>query len=300
MPDDPPSERALVALIGAELARAGRPADLSDDCAHLRGQTALVTHDDLVAGVHFDLAQDRPEEVGAQAAVVNLSDLAASGGAAGWLVWSLMLPPGTDAERVRALTRGFAETAAAHGAAVVGGNLTRTPGPLTVSVTAGGPLLGPRPFLRSAARPGDTLYLTGPLGDATLGFLRPTFAHRRRRHTWRPHLREAAALAAWGGVHAAMDVSDGLLLDASRMGEASRVGVEIDRAAVPVSAAFREAFGAQTDAALTGGEDYVLLFSAAAPPPLRAWAIGRCVPAPGLWLDGRRASPTGHDHFRSV
>ncbi len=302
MPDEPPSEAALVAAIGAELARAGRPADLSDDCARLRGHTDLVTHDDLVAGVHFDRRRDRPEQIGAQAAVANLSDLAASGGAAGWLVWSLVLPCDVGLETVRRLTRGFAETAARHGAAVVGGNLTRTPGPLTIPVTAGGPLVGPRALTRSGARPGDALYVTGPLGDAAIGHLFPDAAARAARHRWRPHLREAAALARWGRATAAMDISDGLLLDAARLGDASGVGIDVDRAGVPVSDHYRARLGDDLDAALGDGEDFELLFAAPpdAPPPIAAWRVGTCSARPGLRLDGRPIAPRGHDHFGSA
>ncbi len=301
MPDEPPSEAALVAIIGAELARAGRPADLGDDCARLRGRTDLVTHDDLVAGVHFDLRRDRPEQIGAQAAVANLSDLAASGGAAGWLVWSLVLPRAIGVDTVRRLTRGFAGTAARYGAAVVGGNLTRTSGPLTIPVTAGGPLVGRRALTRSGARPGDALYVTGPLGDAALGHLAPDAAARALRHRWRPHLREAAALARWDRVTAAMDISDGLLLDAARLADASGVGLDLRSDGVPVSEAYRARLGADLGPALSGGEDYVLLFTApaTAPPPIAAWRVGTCVERAGLRLDGRAVTPRGHDHFGS-
>ncbi len=284
-----PDERALVRMLAAAL---GDP-DLSDDCAHLDGTTALVTTDALVEGVHFDLSRDTPAQVGAQAAVQNLSDLAASGGAAGWLVWSLMLPPGfTDVED---LARGFGDTARAHGARVVGGNLSRTDGPLTLAVTAGGPLAGARPFRRDGARPGDGVYLTGHVGDAALGVAEPDAEARAARHRWRPHLLEARALAAWGGVSAALDVSDGLLRDTARLAEASGVGVELDSTRVPVSDLYRIR-RSNLELALGGGEDYVLLFAAAGDPPLGV-RVGTCTAAPGLRLDGRPAPPRGFDHF---
>ena len=232
-PSPPPDEAALVSAIGDELRRAGRPADLSDDCAFLRGATQLVTTDTLIEGVHFQLDLDTLAQVGAQAAVQNLSDLAASGGGAGWLVWSLCLPPNLRTlEAVRALTRGFAETAAQNSATVVGGNLSRMPGPLTVAVTAGGPLAGKRPLTRSGALPGDGVYLTGALGDAALGVVEPTPAHRAARHAWRPHLAEAAILANDPGVTACMDISDGLLLDGARLAKASGVLLPVSLATV--------------------------------------------------------------------
>lgn len=260
-----------------------------------------MTTDVLVEGRHFDLGRDTPEQVGAQAAVSNLSDLAGSGGAAGWLVWALTLPAGFGVGRFRRLVRGFAACAAAHGARVVGGNLSRTDGPAVIAVTAGGPLAGARAFLRSGARPGDRVYVTGPLGDAALGWQDDDPAARAARHQWRPHLPEAAALAAWGAVTAAMDVSDGLLIDTGRLARASGVAIELERAAIPTSAHYRARRGDDLDAALTGGEDYVLVFTAPPdrppPPAANAHRIGACAAGAGLTLDGRPVTARGHDHF---
>jgi len=302
MPDDPlPDEHRLLAIIGAALARADRPADLTDDCASLSGQTALVTTDTLVEGVHFDLAVDTPAQLGAQAAVQNLSDLAASGGAAGWLVWSLCLGPAHRTEAfVAGLTDGFAQTAARYGASVVGGNLSRSPGPLVVTVTAGGPLAGVRPLIRAGARPGHGVFVTGPLGDAALGV--EDKRARAARHAWRPHLAEAACLAVTPGVGACMDVSDGLLLDAGRLAAASGVTLALSSAALPIGPACA-ALGEPARAlrlALTGGEDYVLLFTAEAPPAaLVTHRIGTVGEGPArVLLDGVLPSGTrGFDHF---
>lgn len=294
-------EAALIGAIAEELARAGRAADLTDDCAALDLPTRLVTTDTLVEGVHFDLRLDRPEQVGAQAAVQNLSDLAASGGGAGWLLWALCLGPAhREAAFVAALAHGFAQTAARFGARVVGGNLSRTPGPLTINVTAGGPLLGAAPLTRKGARPGDLIYVTGGLGDAALGVLHPE--HRAARHAWRPHLAEAARLAASPDVSACMDVSDGLLLDAARLAAASGVTLAIESAAVPLAPACAALPDTATARrlALGGGEDYVLLFTARSRPDLRCWPIGRVLAArPGqpLLLDEAPVDPAGFDHF---
>ncbi len=290
--DEPPEpalggEAARLRVLAAEL---GDP-DLSDDCAHLTDHTALVTTDALVEGVHFDLARDTLEQVGAQAAVANLSDLAASGGAAGWLVWALMLPDGFDEPMLRALARGFGRTAAENGARVVGGNLSRTRGPLVVSVTAWGPLAGDHPFVRTGAKPGDGVYLSGPVGDAALGVADPDPEARAARHAWRPHLREAAILAEWGGVTAALDVSDGLLLDASRL----PVAIHIDSAAVPTGPLYQRRHP-DPGLALVGGEDYVLLFTAGRTPPIGT-RIGSCVPGRGVCVDGEPVRGGGWDHF---
>lgn len=288
-------EARRVAIIAEALASVGQVPDLQDDCAQIHAPTRLITTDTLVEGVHFDFQRDDPMEVGAQAAVANLSDLAASGGRAGWLVWSLCLPEGFGEASLRALTLGFATVASRFGAAVVGGNLARTRGPLVVSVTAGGDLLGPRAWHRAAAQPGDVIYLTGPVGDAALGWRCPSPATHAARHAWRPHLPEAAALAAWGQVHAAMDVSDGLLIDAGRLAAASGLHLALDTARVPVSALYRHIHGEDRLPALTGGEDYVLLFTG--PPGAPALPIGTCQPGAGVSLDGRPVAPTGFDHF---
>lgn len=312
MPDDePPSagraglpgERLLVEAIEAELRAAGLDPDLTDDCGRPPGPTALVTTDALVEGRHFDFERDTPEQVGAQAAVANLSDLAASGGAAGWAVWDLTLPARWDLARFRGVVRGFARACAAHGCAIIGGNLTRTEGPGVISVTVGGPLAGARPFTRSGARPGDLIYVTGDLGDAALGYLEPDPEARARRHRWRPHLAEARALAEWGRVSAAMDISDGLAIDLDRMMRASDAAADLMAACIPTSAHYAARRGRDRRVALTGGEDYVLLFCAdpGHDPPDAAGAIciGHVRPpgGPRLRLDGEALRPEGHDHF---
>lgn len=303
--NDPPSHRQasesdFLTAIEDVLTRTGHAPDLTDDCGAPPCSTALVTTDALVAGVHFDLERDSLGQIGAQAAVANLSDLAGSGGAAGWLVWSLLLPERWSPAQVAAITEGFATTAAVHGAHVIGGNLSRTPGPLTIDVTAGGPLAGARRLRRDGARPDDDVFITGPLGDAALGIAEPDVETRTARHGWRPHLAEAAALAADPSVTAAMDISDGLLLDAGRLAHASRVSIDIASAAVPTSALYRTRRGDDRALALSGGEDYVLLFTATRPPQAltgHVWRIGRCLPGHGIHLDGRPVAPTGHDHF---
>ena len=287
-------------MITAEIERIdpSRPApDFSDDCAQVGSRTDLITTDALIEGVHFDLDRDTLEQIGVQAAVANLSDLAASGARAGWLLWSLCLPARWSPDDVAALTHGFARTAAQHGALVLGGNLAHTPGPAIIAVTAGGELVGTRPMTRSGAQPDDGIFVTGNLGDAALGVVEPDADARAARHRWRPHLAEAALLAVSLGVTAAMDVSDGLLIDADRLALASGVGLEICGGSVPTSALYQSRRGDDKWLALTGGEDYVLLFTARGDPPLAATKVGRCVPGSGLRLDGRPVDPRGYDHF---
>ena len=167
-------------------------------------------------------------------------------------------------------------------------------------VTAGGALAGPRALRRDAARTGQTVFVSGRLGDAALGVLRPSAETRAARHAWRPHMAEAAALAQSSGAVACMDISDGLLLDATRLARASGVTLALESARVPVSALFAATLGADRRVALAGGEDYVLLFTADSPPPFEAWAIGRVVePIAGapVLLDDAPAPALGWDHF---
>jgi thiamine monophosphate kinase len=114
---------------------------------------------------------------------------------------------------------------------------------------------------------------------------------RAARHAWRPHLREAAVLAQWGGVTAALDVSDGLLLDASRL----PVAVHIDSASVPTGPLYQRRHP-DPRLAMVGGEDYVLLFTTGRRPPIGI-RIGSCVPGRGVCVDGEPVRPEGWDHF---
>ncbi len=302
-----PTEADYVDRISRAFERHQPPVDLTDDCAYLKKPTALVTTDALLDGVHFDMARDSPEQVGTQAAVANLSDLASSGGAAGWLVWSVILPKSFDVDTFEAICSGFARAAATYGARVVGGNLTVANAPLTLAVTAAGPLAGPRPLVRSAAKAGDTLYVSGRIGDAGLIFSCPKAADfaalLAARHAWRPHFAEAKVLSHFEPCHAAMDISDGLCLDASRLAKASGLVAELDSAAVPTSDLYQKHLSSPV-AAMTGGEDYVLLFAASEKPPIQAWPVGQlrmCTAkeAPGaLYVDGLKPTfSLGYDHF---
>lgn len=275
---------------------------IGDDAAVVRnrGRTSVVCCDPVIAGVHF--AASAPMHlVGSKAVNRNLADLAAMGAVPDWLLVSLLLPRGFRPAQRRSLLVGLRAAARAGGAAVVGGDVATTPGPLTVTVTAIGHLPG-RALLRSGARAGDTIHVTGELGGAGAG-------HHLR---FRPPLREGVWLAAQRAVHAAMDVSDGLLLDLATMLRASGgVGAEIDAAAVPIRAAARAGGNrrAALRRALGDGEDHVLLWTQSARATLPAGGplavarrrpIGRVIRQPGLWLleAGRRTRvpPLGYSH----
>lgn len=259
---------------------------LLDDAAVL-GDFVLTT-DTLVEGVHF-LPSDPPGDVAWKLAATNLSDLAAKGALPEGV---LLNYPLSDPTWDCAFLAGLAEALAAFAAPLIGGDtVTLPPGaPRVLTLTAvGRNALAPS---RTGARAGDALWVTGAIGDAgpglriALGEPGPAdllAAYRRPR----PRLAEGRALAPL--VHAMMDVSDGLLIDAARLAAASGLAAAIDLAAVPLSPAYRAFAGNDRAARLTAataGDDYQLLFAASPEftPPIPATRVGRLSPGAGLTL----------------
>ncbi|THD34781.1 MAG: thiamine-phosphate kinase [Sphingomonas sp.] len=269
---------------------------LTDDTATLAGLT--ITTDTIVEGVHF-LPEDPPEDVAWKLVAVNLSDLAAKGARPEGVL--LNYPIGSPAQGWDSgFLTGFGEALAAFGCPLLGGDTVSWPlgAPRVLTLTAFG--REGAAVLRSEAKAGDALWVTGTIGDAGAGLRiargedgSPELLAAYRRPT--PRLAEGRALAAH--VHAMMDVSDGLLLDAIRMAEASDLAVAIDLALVPLSAAYRAFAGddrAARIAAATAGDDYQLLFAAAADrtPPVAATRIGAFAAGAGLTLkDGAEPVP---------
>ena len=283
---------------------------IGDDAAVVTGQAGplLLATDLVVAGVHTDPEVCSEADLGFKALTVTVSDLAAMGARPRWALVSVAGPSDCDPAAVSA---GVAEAATILGCAVVGGDLSAGP-VVTVSVAVVGvleppPPAGPGPLLRSGARAGDTLWLTGPLGASAAGLRLahrgagdhpvdpgPVTAYRRPRA--RLAEGEAARLA---GATAAIDISDGLVADARHLAESSGVGLEM--AGIPASD------GATADEALAGGEDYELLVASPDGPGLVAAfaaaglrppiAIGVCTPAEGHHvLDGRPLPAGGWRH----
>ena len=235
---------------------------LLDDAAVLDG--LVITHDSIAEGVHF-LSSDPPESVGWKLVAVNLSDLAGKGAAPVAALLSLSLIGDSDWEE--RFLGGLEQACGEHGLALIGGDTIALPpgSPRVLGLTAIGKA-GERVPARSGAKPGDRLWLAGTLGDAMLGLelLRANpdatgslvDAYRRPR----PLLATGQALAPHAT--AMMDVSDGLLLDALRLAEASGCSAIIDLDSLPLSPAFVEQRGEDIDARLlaaTGGDDYALL-----------------------------------------
>ncbi len=248
---------------------------LGDDAAVLPtppGGLLLATVDAQVDGIHFLRELMRPEQIGRRAIAVNVSDIAAMGGRPKYALLSLLLLSSLEVNWVDALYDGVRDEAAQWEMVVVGGNVSRTTGPLVLDVTVLGEVEGAHVLRRRGARPGDALLVTGDLGRAAAGlqFLRGGTSHQlvAAYATPTPRVREGQALARTGRVHAAMDLSDGLGSDLYRLCEESDVGARVDASALPISPEVQSAavvLGADPlRIALYGGEDFELLIAAAA------------------------------------
>jgi thiamine-monophosphate kinase len=285
-----------------------------DDCAVLElgapdTQTLFKT-DAVVEGIHFT-ADTEPERVGRKALARCLSDIAAMGGTPTAAVVTLGLPRGFDPERVRALYRGLNRLAAQYQVAVVGGETTTNPGGWLVNVALLGTVPRGRARLRSGAKVGEALFVTGDLGGSLAG----------KHLDFEPRLAEGRWLLEFAGVSSVMDLSDGLASDLPKLLAASGVpGAELRKSAVPVSRAARE--HARTSdlakppfvAAVTDGEDFELMFTVQSNravamldewkeqfPGVRLSCIGKLTEEAGVWVrgdDGLRPLPTrGYEHF---
>ncbi|HJU06858.1 MAG TPA: thiamine-phosphate kinase [Rhodanobacteraceae bacterium] len=266
----------LIEIIRQRIARSRGDVVLGidDDAALLQpppDRQLVACTDTLVAGVHFP-HDTVPEDIGWKSLAVNLSDLAAMGAQPAWTMLALTLPE-ADERFVERFADGFAELARRHDVALIGGDTTQ--GPLSITVSAFGFVPEGQALLRSGARVGDAVFVTGTLGDAAgaLEMLRdrgPGTGDRvnsvlnllPRLHS--PEPRIAAGLALRGIANACIDVSDGLLADLGHICRASNVGAEIEANALPISQSLHQAFAPELcrDFALAGGDDYELCFTA--------------------------------------
>lgn len=269
---------------------------LSDDAAVLdfHGQDLILTHDAMVEGVHW-LAGADPADVAWKLLAVNLSDLASKGARPLGILLGFALG---DDDWDCAFAEGLKSALAQYQVLLLGGDTVKGGEVRMLSMTAiGAATHSPVPS-RSGARAGDALYVTGSLGNALAGFegavagqsqpLALVEAYQRPK----PLLAEGKALAPL--VHAMMDVSDGLLLDASRMAAASGLGISIDLAALPLSPHYIGAKGSNREARLSAaswGDDYQLLFAGSAKThwPLPVTQVGLFTEGEGIQLyDGNQ------------
>ena len=303
---------------------------IGDDCAVLRqngAQVQVLTVDTLVEAVHFDLGWHPAELLGRKAAAVNLSDIAAMGATPRFALLSLGVPGSLPPEWLDAFMSGFLGALAEAQAVLIGGDTVQTGEKLTMSITVGGEVVEDAVLYRSGARPGDLIWVSGPLGDAAAGLAICKDGKSVDYPAWRPlvdaHLDPAPEiqlgplLATSGVVHAMMDISDGLATDLAHLCAASGVGAEVMADQLPLSVpllAAAERFGcAAIDWALRGGEDYRLLFTAPSEAAATLekmvaerlgrdiYCVGRIVEGSGVVLcdDGQRQdiSYQGYDHF---
>jgi len=263
----------------APLATTKAALGLKDDVALLRGRAAddlVLTTDTIVQGIDF-FARDPADTVAKKALRVNLSDLAAKGAKPIGYLLTLMLPKRTDLRWLRRFTKGLRADQRKYGVALLGGDLSATSGPLSVSITALGSVPEGRAILRSGAKAGDLVFVSGTIGDSGGGLAALKAEKRAASLIARyrlPEPRVALGRELRGIASAAIDVSDGLLADLAHLAEVSNVQITIEAARIPVSTALRKFWGTGEAAlvrAATSGDDYEIAF--AAPPDKRAPAL---------------------------
>ena len=321
-------ERALIERITARLAMPSwvvvGPGDDAAVIEPERGALDVLTTDAQVEGVHFDHQFVPPDAIGHRALAVNLSDLAAMGATPRAVLLSLVLPNTLEVAIVDGVLDGLLKLAAAHNVVVVGGNISRSPGPMMVEVTAVGAVRPRRLLTRAGARPGDGVYVTGTIGDASVGWQSLQTTRGSEPHScqeWylrpQPRVRAGTLLGRNRAASACMDMSDGLADAVRQVAEASHVGIALDASALPIGDEVRRWHDAQgnnvIDAAIGGGDDYELLFT------VRPAHLGRLrdvrhklgglsITKIGVVTKERRLSiraeagerrlPEGFDHFR--
>ncbi len=299
------TETSLIDWIRRRTPRDARvPVGIGDDAAVVRtpaGQDLVLKTDMIVENVHFTRKTSRPEDWGYKAMAVNLSDLAAMGAEPLYALAAVGLPRGTRTADAQAIQRGMERAMRLAGVRLVGGDTCRAER-VTIAVFAAGAVKRGKMLLRSGARAGDALFVTGRLGGSLAS---------GRHLRFKPRLAESRFLAAHYRVKAMMDVSDGLSKDLRLMGAESRVGFRIFEKALPLHPDVRRR-GA--DAAFLDGEDFELLFTLGAAEAARLerdprvrrakfafHRIGAAVPQPqGFHIvtsDGKhRPFPTAPDH----
>jgi thiamine-monophosphate kinase len=284
-----------------------------DDCAVLElglaGHLLLFKTDAVVQGVHFT-AETPPEKIGRKALARCLSDIAAMAGTPSSALVTLALPPGFDSAFVEKIYSGMNTLAARYDVAIVGGETTTNPGGILISVALVGTVPRGQYILRSGAKPGDALFVTGELGGSLSA----------KHLDFEPRLAEARWLADHFPVHAMIDLSDGLAGDLPHIVKAGKAGAELFATSIPVSREARIAARAGNSAkspllaALTDGEDFELLFAVAsrdAVPLLDAWkrefptlkltCIGKITAGGGITIRSKQGiqalAAHGYEHF---
>ena len=300
---------------------------IGDDAAWVANPTgfSLITADLLIEGIHFDFSWTTMFDLGFKTLAVNLSDIAAMGGVPAYLMLSLGIPAQFDSKKIAGFYRGIGALAAKSGVALIGGDTN-----MATSFLASACVIGHapyRPISRRGAKPGNDVYVTGTLGDSALAlqFLKTGTGPTKPRHSQlyarhhrpTPRLITGRLLAKERLATAMIDISDGLVQDLGHICQASHIGSVVLAESLPLSPAYRRLAGAAgLSLALTGGEDYELLFCARrrdresirqlqGRAKVAITRIGRCVAAKqGITVLDGLGSPldipaTGHDHFKN-
>ncbi len=320
----PLPERALIRRIRDRVARqpgAGRRGVLGigDDCAVVRiprGHEALITTDFSLEGIHFKRAWHPPESVGHRCLARGLSDIAAMGGEPLAVFLSLAVPRSLPQNWVDGFLRGLLKLASESNVSLAGGDTAESPGGILADIVGLGSAPKGQAVLRSGARPGDRIYVTGELGASAATVALLSAGKKLRPQDFaghffpRPRVEVGRFLRKEGLASAMIDISDGLSTDLGHICDESGVGAEIQSEAIPVAMVGRTARRVDLRFALHGGEDYELLFTA--PPKTRVPSriAGIAVRPIGLVTGGRKVFlldkkgarqvmlPQGWEHFK--
>ncbi|MFA7691612.1 MAG: thiamine-phosphate kinase [Candidatus Hydrogenedentales bacterium] len=298
---------------------------VGDDCAviHASKEYFLISCDAFIEDVHFRKCWARAEDIGYKAAAAALSDIAAMGGVAKYMLITLACPGNTETYYLECLYDGIREVCDPEGISIIGGDTTSSPHSLVLNmVVIGSSAI--RPVYRSGAQPGDVVIVTGHPGSAALGLHALEQGQReeaeglvRSQLRPRPRLREGAYLAGTNKTHSMIDISDGILQDLSHIATRSGVSIAVDTTRLPLSDdqkhyAHRSGVSAQA-AALSGGEDYELAFTVSADYAeallynfsyyftTQLTIIGEVRPGPAsIIVDGKAHAAEGFDHFHGL
>ncbi len=293
---------------------------IGDDCAVIpqrSGRDTLVSTDMLIEGTHFLRRDIPPYRLGWKSAAVNISDIAAMGGQPTATFLSVALPADLETGWMEEFLRGYADISRRFGVALLGGDTTASPDRICLNVAVLGECPSGAARLRSAAQDGDLVCVTGCLGDSAGGLKAILEDVERdadvqalidRHYLPLPRVEEGLRLAATPGVHAMMDISDGIGSDLKHILEASGLGAVIDVPSLPLSPALQRVCARQGwDAAalaIGGGEDYELLFTCT-PEAERSLEVPHTVigvirDLPGIEWRGAKGPVAGFDHFKKL
>ncbi|MGA8622572.1 MAG: thiamine-phosphate kinase [Candidatus Sulfotelmatobacter sp.] len=316
------AEKALIALIRQKAKHAKNSviqAGIGDDCAVLRlpkAKDVLVTTDFSLEGIHFQRNWHPPESVGHRCLTRGLSDIAAMGGDPIAAFLSLALPRDLRQSWVRGFTRGLIGLAAKYDVTLAGGDTAESPNGILADIVVVGSAPKGKSVLRSGARPGDLVYVSGELGGSAAAVLemrkmRKVNLREYARHFFpEPRVRLGRILREETLVSAMIDTSDGLSTDLAHICEESGVGAEIEEELIPLANVGKPGREVDLQLALHGGEDYELLFAASRSKRVPSRIAGVSITCIGRITRGRKIfltnrnnvrrelKPHGWEHFR--